>query len=254
MSKNLSKKKRVALVTGGGHGLGKEIALSLIKEGIEVIVCGRNKKYVENSFDATNPSEVAEFFKKVITKIGRLDILVNQIGGVKKFGNFLDLTNADWQEAWNLNFMTAVNFSRESIPWLKKSKMGRIINISTIPAHQPGQFNPHYSAAKAALLNLSKYLSNFLAKDNILVNTICPGTLFGGSWSEKVRDKFQRLNISINKAEILLRQEEEKKVPLGRICQLKDVADLVVFLASDKANFITGTCINIDGGVVKSIL
>lgn len=234
--------------------MGKEIALSLAREGIEVVVCGRNKKYVKNSLDATNPSEVKEFFKKVIAKIGHLDILVNQIGGVKKFGNFLDLTNEDWQDSWNLNLMTAVNFSREAIPWLKKSKNARIINISTIPAHQPGQFNPHYSASKAALLNLSKYLSNFLAKDNILVNTICPGTLFGGSWEEKVRDKSERSNISIKKAEILLRQEEENKVPLGRICQLQDVADLVVFLASDKANFITGTCINIDGGVVKSIL
>ncbi len=262
-------KNHNALITGGGHGLGREIALSLAEAGSDIIICGRSKiqlgdttaklkKLGVNVFDysleATNPDEVKRLFSRLIDKIGRLDILINNIGGVEKFGSFFDLNYEEWKKAYELNFMTMVYFSREAIPWLKKSGSGRIINISAVPARQPGVFNPHYSAAKAAMLNLSKHLANILAEDNILVNAICPGTMSGGGWERNVTDKARKMRISITEAERAMRQEEIGKVPLERIGTLQDVASLVAFLVSDKANFINGVCIDVDGGVVRSII
>lgn len=262
-------KKHTALITGGSHGLGQEIALALADAGADIIVCGRSKTQLRDtaaklkklgvnvydySLEATNPGEVKRLFSQLIDNIGKLDILINNIGGVEKFGSFFDLNNEEWKKAYELNFMTMVYFCREAIPWLKKSGIGRIINISAVPARQPGVFNPHYSAAKAAMLNLSKHLANILAQDNILVNAVCPGTLIGGGWERNVADKARRMRISVTEAEKEMRKDELGKVPLGKVGTLEDVANLVAFLASDKANFINGACIDIDGGVVRSII
>ncbi len=261
-------KGKVALITGGSSGIGKSISVSIAKAGADVVICGRNKDALNNirkelslinitpviySLDGTNSREVSKLFSSLIKKIGKLDILINNIGGVEKFGNFFELTEDDWFKSFKLNLMTMVYFCKEAIPWLKKSHSGRIINISAVPARQPGLFNPHYSAAKAAMLNLSKHLANILAKDNILVNSICPSTLAGGGWVRNIKNKADRLKISLSEAEDLMSKEEQKKVPLGRIGNIEDVANLVIFLASSQANFITGTCIDVDGGVVKSI-
>lgn len=265
----LSLKGCTALVTGSSHGIGLEIVSSLASEGADLIICGRQAAALEKTkseiekmgvhvdvscVDATDPKSVKKLFDHVVQKIGRLDILVNNVGGAEKFGSFFDLSNDDWQRAYALNFMSMVYFTRESIPFLKRSKQASIINISSIPAHQPGWFNPHYSTSKAAMLNLSKHLANLLAKDNILVNTICPGTLNGGGWERNIRHKAERLGLSFEQAEKLMKKEEEAKVPLNRIGGPEDIASMVVFLTSERARFITGECINIDGGVTRSIL
>lgn len=268
---NLNLKGRVALVTGSTHGLGRSIATALAREGADIIICGRKLAHLEetlidiNSIVGNNvnirccglgevsPSYVKSIFSGIVKEVGQLDILVNNVGGAEKFGGFFDLSDKDWKAAYELNFMSMVYFSREAIPWLKKSKAGRIINIASLPAQEPGQFNPHYSAAKAAMLNLSKHLANALAKENILVNAICPGTLKGGGWIGNVFDRADRLQISLQEAEMSMEKEEKLKVPLGRIGKLDDIAKMAAFLASDKADFITGACINIDGGRRRSI-
>ncbi len=259
---------RTALVTGGSRGLGKAIALALAREGAQIIVCARNtealnkvKSEIKNlgqeayhaTLDATDAGEVAKFFQEVVEKIGRLDILVNNVGGVEKYGSFLDLEDRDWQRSWNLNFMTMVHFTRQAIPWLKKSPAPRIINLCTVPAREPGSYNPHYSAAKAAMLNLNKHLANLLAPNQILVNAICPASIRSEAWEKKVEERAKSLNISHEEARKLQEEEDQKKVPLGRIGRPEDVARVVCFLASDQAGFLTGSCINVDGGVVKSI-
>ena len=261
-------KNRLALITGSSSGIGKAIASTLASQGADIIICGRQAKFLEAaqreieklgtkvysySLDATKPQEVRGLFEKVVRKIGRLDILVNNVGRAEPFGGFFDLSDEDWKSAYDLNFMSMVYFSREAIPWLKSSGNGRIINIATLPARQPGFFNPHYSAAKAAMLNLNKHLANILAKDNILVNAICPSTLKGGGWDRNVSDRARRDKLSLKDAEALMEAEEKKKSPLGRLGKPNDIAELTAFLSSDQANFITGTCIDVDGGTVRSI-
>lgn len=260
---------RVALVTGASRGIGKEIALSLAREGVEVILCGRTEQTLQKAkpeleqygvaahikvADLTKPSEVEGLFSEVVEKIGKLDIVVNAVGGVTKFGGFEDLSEEDWMESLRLNFMSMVSVSKNALPWLKKSDQARIINIASVPARQPGLYNPHYSVAKAAMLNLSKYLANNYAKDGIRVNAICPSTITGDNWDGRISDRAKREGVSLGEARKIMEDEEKIKVPLGVLGVPTDIASLVVYLSSSRAGFITGTCIDVDGGVVRSIL
>jgi len=261
--------KRTALVTGGGRGLGKAIAVELAKSGADVILLGRDEKTLSETkieiqelgvrvfsfgIDVTDAKKVKEVFSEIAKEPGNLDIVVNNVGGAEPFGGFESLRDEDWQSAFEINFLSAVWVSREALPLLRKSKAARLINISSVPAHQPGFFNPHYSAAKAALLNLSKHLANVLARDQILVNTICPSTLKGGGWEKNIKDRATRDRTSVEEASASMEREESAKSPLGRIGTPEDVAALVTFLVSDQANFITGHCFNVDGGITRSIL
>lgn len=258
-----SLKGRTALISGGSAGLGKAIALELASNGADIIIYSRHIekllaaraeiiKHGTNVqvrvVDAMAAGEVSAMLELEI----KLDILINNVGGALKFGDFDSLSVQEWRDTMNLNFLSMVFFSRSAMPLLKKSPCGRIINISSLPAHQPGRFNPHYSAAKAAMLNLNKHLSSTLAEFNILVNAVCPGTMQGGAWADNVKHLAERTGCDLVEAEKEMIQTESKKSPLGRIAQLSDVAALVAFLCSDKAQFITGGCFNVDGGVTKS--
>lgn len=260
---------RVALVTGSSRGLGRAIAEALAAEKVQVIINGRDPSQVnktareiEDKFkisihqfvgDATKTEEIDYFFNNKMP-VTRLDVLVNNVGNLETSGLFFELKDEDWFEAFDLSFMSMIRFSRAAYPYLKKSGHGRIINISSLPAHQPGKANPHYAAAKGALLPVSKMLATEFAKDNILVNVICPSTLHGGGWYENVKKRAKRYKISEVEAEEQMLKNESAKSPLGRLGTLEEVANQVVFLASDCSGFVTGQCINVDGGITKSIL
>lgn len=266
---NLGLKNRVALVTGSNQGLGKVIALTLAREECNLIICGRDEekliatsREIQNKYkvwvkyfrlDVLESNSIENMFETTVAKIGSLDILVNNIGGVREFLQFHDLNDDHFRKSFELNYMSAVRFSRESMSYLKKSDNPRIINIGTVPAHQPSWYNPHYISAKAALLNLNKYLSNICGKDNILVNAVCPSSVLGNAWDRSVKDKAQRESISVLDAEEIMKKEVISKIPLGRMGHPEEVAELVIFLASSKSGFITGQCIDVDGGLTKSI-
>ena len=223
---NLGLKDRVALVTGSTRGVGKVIAHTLANEGAEIIIHGRTENSMKKTlaefspeshasglyFDADESSSTLKLnFSIVMALSKKIDILVNNLGGLGKFGNIMDLEDEDWERSLNLNLMSTVKFSRVAIPFLRKSTQGRIINICSLSGHSPG-LNPHYSASKAAMLSFGKYLANFLSKDGILVNTICPGTLTDGGWFENIKDRAKRDNVSEEEAEKRIRQEGCAKV------------------------------------------
>ena len=265
---NLELTGRKALVTGASKGIGRVIARTLAREGAELILCAskveslteiksefekKGTKFWLGGFDANDPKRVEDFFSSTVTKIGRLDILVNNVGGVVDHAKFEELTERQWLDSWNLNFMTMVRFTKNSLPFLRLSKHARIINISSSAGKQPGAFNPHYGAAKAAVNSLSKYLANQLSSEKILVNSIIPATVSDGLWFVHIADKAKRLGVTMEEATRIMEEEIASKIPLGRVGKAEDVAELVAFLASDRAEFITGTCIAVDGGLVKSI-
>lgn len=260
---------RVALVTGSTTGLGQAIAEALALEKAIVIINGRKPERVnyvakvikdEHKIktytcccDGTDTDAVKSAVAETMMQTEGLDILINNIGNIEKFGNFENLEDKDWFRSFDLAFMSAVRFIQASLPYLRKSSQPRIINISSLSAHQPGSFNPHYSMAKTALLNLTKHLANYLGKDQILVNAICPSTLAGGGWHQNIRDRALRDGINLIEAEETMRSEENRKSPLRKMGRLENVANLVVFLCSNRADFLTGHCYNVDGGITRAI-
>jgi NAD(P)-dependent dehydrogenase (short-subunit alcohol dehydrogenase family) len=263
---NLELTDRVALVTGGSKGIGRAIAKALAKEGVKVAVTARgisalqetadelrDSKILTVPADATDQEAANGVIAKVIEVFGGLDILVNNVGGAGKFGGFRDLTDVDWRKAFDLNVISCVHFVRAAEPHLLKSKCGRIINISSISGVQPGEFNPHYAVTKAATINLSKFLSNYFVKDGVLVNVICPGPVHSDSWDENVNRLAAERRISLQDARLQVEREESAKIPLGRVGEGEDVAGLVLYLASDKANWITGSCFHVNGGKLRTI-
>lgn len=265
---DLGLKDKVALVTGASKGIGRAISLAFAKEGSRVIICARGQQGLAQvaaemtasgglplalPCDVTDHLQVEKVMERIAKEYGRLDILVNNAGGAGKFASFSDLTREDWQQAWDFNLMSVVWFTRAAIPLLQKAGGGRIINISSTSGRQPGANAPHYAAAKAAMINLNKYLSNALAQDRILVNCICPGPVWSASWEATAQETAQKLGISYEEAVRKVRAGDEPKIPLQRLGEPEEVASLVVFLASERAGFLTGACITVDGGKTKSM-
>lgn len=268
---DLGLKGRTALVTGSSDGIGEEIALRLALEGADVIIHGKNREKVNEVIssisnqtnyevrvrellaDATKPDEVNYEFKRIMSSVCKLDILVNNIGGVNGIKTFEEISDEEWLDTITFNLMTPVRFIRLALPYLKKSNQARIINLGSVSALQPGINNQHYLAAKAGLINLSKSLSNNFAKYNILVNTVCPSTIMGGAWHRDIKNISKNTSLSLQQAAEQLESDVKKKVPLNRVGTMKEVANAVVFLASQSASFINGECIFIDGGTKRSI-
>lgn len=257
---------RVALVTGGSKGIGRAIVQALAEDGARVAATARGAealqamkqelpdlKILTVAADATDQEAVNSVVTRVIETYGRLDILVNNVGGAGKFGGFPDLADADWRSAFDLNVLSVVHFVRAAEPYLRKSAHGRIINISSIAGVQPGAFNPHYTVTKAATINLGKYLANYFVKAGVLVNVVCPGPVHSDSWDDNVRRVARERGIPMEDARQQVEREESAKIPLGRVGEGGDVAGLVAFLASDKASWITGSCFHVNGGKLSTI-
>jgi len=259
---------RVAFITGGSRGIGLAIAKAMARESASIAICGRNKKSLDSALqslnikgvlckgyvaDAMNPKDVTLTLNRIKNDFKHLDILVNNIGGVRQFSNFEELTDLEWQEVFDVNIMSMVRFTRASFPLLRASPCGRVIHIASVAGKRPGNFNPHYGAMKAAMIYVSKYLSNQWGKYGILVNAISPHTVKGGAWRRDVADKARKEGLTIQQAEKKMTEEVASKTMLHGVVGLDDVANLAVYLASDKAKFITGQCLTVDGGAVNSI-
>lgn len=264
---DLGLKDKVALVTGGSKGIGRAIALELTREGVRVAICGRGKPALDKAVreldrrggeafgqqaDVTRPDEIARFVKATVERFHRLDIVVNNAGGISRFARFSDLTDADWDAAFSLNVMSVVRVARETLPWLVKSH-GCLINIATIGGRQPDGAWPQYDAAKTAVINLSKALADEVAPHGVRVHCVCPGPVWTPSWDEEVTEMATALGLTRQAAADRKRAQIEPRIPLGRIGAPKDVAPFVAFLASAKAVWMTGTCTSVDGGLTRSI-
>ena len=269
-NKDQKLKGRVALVTGATRGIGRATAIALAEEGADLIICARNKEVLSTfpeelkkfgnkvytyALDLRNVGEIERMFKELIYPLDELDILINNVGGAKvgHFGKFEDITDDMWLDSFKFNFMSAVWSTKLSLPLLKKSNAPRIVNVSSVAGRQPGLWNPHYGAMKAALIHLTKSLSNSYGKDNILVNCVCPSTIHGGVWEENVKDRAERDSISFEEAESRVIKEVKAKLVLSYMGREEDVSGVIKFLCLPENNFITGDCVNVDGGQTKAI-
>ncbi len=203
--------------------------------------------------DLRSANSCRRLVEKIVRKWGRIDILVNNCGGLPARGRFLDLAEKAWRDSFELNLLTAVTMSRRVIPFMQKHGGGRIIFVSSFVALQPGSFNPHYSAMKMALLNLTKHLSLQFAQDNILVNAVLPGNIHTEGWETYLLDKSRQERRDLSSVQNEEHERVVKAVPLKRFGRPEEVAELIRFLCSETGSFVTGASLMIDGGILKGV-
>jgi 3-oxoacyl-[acyl-carrier protein] reductase len=251
----LGLKGKVAVVTGGTEGIGKATALLLAREGATVAICSRNQDRVDSvgaqlketgaqvlalSADMGKAADIERFMQAVVDKFGRIDILVNNAGTSKR-GAFLELTDEEWSADIELKVFGAIRCSRLAVPHMKKNGGGRIINITISSAKQPGAQSYPTSVSRAAGLAITKAMSKEFAADNILVNTVCIGKIKSGQHERRYKKEGLSADEYYAKA--------SKDIPMKRLGEAEEAATVIVFLASDAASYVTGSSINLDGGM-----
>ncbi len=254
---------RVAIVTGGSQGIGLATASALAAAGCAVTLSARHEAALSRAkdriaraggtvlaipADLTQPAAVRRVVARTLQHFGRVDILVNNVGGLCRDRPFLKLRDADWWATLELNLMTTVRVCRAVIPHMQKQRAGHIINIASTAGLDQGAAYPDYRASKAALIALGQALSVALAADGILVNTLCPGPVWTASWTREARMKARKTGKSIEEMAHALRAGVASTIPLGRMGHVDDVARLVAFLASPNTTWMTGSVIRMDGG------
>lgn len=261
---DLELKNRVAIVGASSRGLGKAVAMGLAKEGVKVVLCARGEERLTKTAeeitsltgnrvlsvptDVTKHSEVKSLVRKGLEEFGRIDILVCNAGGPPT-SLFSELSVEDWRRGIDLNLMSTIYLIGEVVPHMKKRKWGRIINMTSVAVKQPIDGLILSNVARTAVVALSKTLSNELARDNILVNTVCPGYTLTKRVEELAKTRSMKESISTEE----VFSGWEKLIPMGRLGKPEEFANLVVFLASERASYITGVTIQVDGGYVKSV-
>ena len=242
---------KAALVTGGSRGIGRATALTLAREGCGVAICARGRDTLEaamaelravsadvwgDTADVTDASDVEAFVAGAVGALGRIDVVVCNVGG--SFGGpSMEASDEDWVKTLDINLLHSVRTIRAALPHMKESGGGSVAIVSSISGWRPGP-GAQYGAAKAAEIFLASSLAWELAPHRIRVNTVCPGSIMfdGGGW-----DRYQKSNPDSFAAFL------ERDLPEGRLGTDQEVADVIAFVVSDRARWLNGALIPVDG-------
>jgi 3-oxoacyl-[acyl-carrier protein] reductase len=261
---NLDIRNKVAIIGGSSKGLGKGCALQLAKEGVNIVLCSNEiisleKTKIEiESFgvsvlpllvDMSSKNDNEKIVNEAIKKYGIIDILINNSGGPKA-GTFFDFSDEDWNKAYNDILMYVIRLDRMVIPYMRQNKWGRIINITSLSVKEPAETLILSNVFRSGVVSMAKSLSKELIKDNITINNICPGAFK----TDRAIELMQAASIKENKAVEEIENEAVKTMPLGRFQTPEELGDLVAFLCSELARGITGTTIQIDGGIYNGLM
>jgi 3-oxoacyl-[acyl-carrier protein] reductase len=262
---DLGIKGRVALVAASSQGLGKAVAFGLAREGVKLALCARTASVLEATaeeirretgtevfaapVDVTEEAQVHAFVAQAATKFGGIDICIANAGGPPA-KPFTATTTAEWRRAIDMNLMSTLFLAREVLPGMRARRWGRLITITSLTVKQPADGLILSNSVRAAVAGLVKSLSNECGSDNVLVNNVCPGYT--------ATDRLGELSAYLAKSGGVTAAEVEKKwtsqIPLARLARPDEFADMVVFLCSERATYITGQSIAIDGGHIKGLL
>jgi 3-oxoacyl-[acyl-carrier protein] reductase len=259
---------RRALVTGSSKGIGEAIARVLAAEGVRVTICARGVEALDAAVaavgraggqvqavaaDLATEAGVEAVWRAQVSAFGGVDVLVNNVTGPGGDLDILATTDEDWLAAYTMNVLVHVRFIRHALPGMLERGWGRIVNIASTAGRQPDDHYPAYGATKAALINLSRLLANAYSGRGVLTNCVCPGITRTDAATASAVARTGRTGDDPR----LVFDEffgARRPLPVGRFGEPEDAAHLVAFLCSERASFITGTCIDVDGGWVKSIL
>jgi 3-oxoacyl-[acyl-carrier protein] reductase len=261
---NLGLKDRVALVAASSQGIGRATAEAFAAEGCRIAMCARNqqtlqaaaekirKQYsaevVAEAFDVTDAAAVQRFVAAVAEKFGSVDICVTNAGGPPAKG-FLAVTLEEWQRAIDLNFLSTVYFAREVIPHMQRKRWGRILTLTSITTKQPVVDLVLSNAVRAAVVGLVKSLANEFGKDGILVNNVAPGF----TATDRLRELARARSSASGKSEQEVFDGWAADAPLRRLGEPREVGETIVWLASERASYITGQTVLVDGGMYKGL-
>lgn len=251
---------KVAVVTGSSRGIGSYIARGLAAEGCRLVLCARGEEKLAETaaeieqggaevlavpLDLTAPEAAAKLIEAASERFGSVDILVNNVGGNRR-GELAELSDADWDEILDLNFKLHVRVSRAAVPAMRAAGGGVILFVASVFGREAGGAGlAIYNSTKSALISLAKIMSLELAPAGIRVLSVAPGSIRfpGGSWDRRSIEDPEAM------AEFVARN-----IPLGRFGTAEEVADVVTFLASNRASLVTGACVAVDGGQSRSLI
>jgi 3-oxoacyl-[acyl-carrier protein] reductase len=261
---DLGLKDRVALVAASSQGLGKAVALGLAREGAKLALCARTASTLDatadeirreagadvftRALDVTKAADVERFVADTAAHFGRLDICVANAGGPPS-KSFAETTVEEWQAAANLNLMSTVWFARAALPLMQQRRWGRFIAITSVSVKQPIDGLILSNSIRAGVSGLVKSLANEYGPYNVLVNSVCPGYTATARLLELGGRLAQREGVTTEAIE----ERWAAQAPLRRIGQPEEFANVVVFLASERASYLTGVAIQVDGGLVKGL-
>lgn len=254
---------KAALVTGGSRGIGLACARVLAREGCRVAICARSRDDLEAAAkglegegatvlaiaaDLAEADEAGRVVREAVARFGQLDILVNNAGAIRG-GDFLETSAQDWADDWRLKVLGYVRMAQEALPTMRPRRQGRIVNVIGAAARNPATTYMAGGIANAGLVNFTKALADLAAPDGILVNAVSPGATATERWERLLAQEAAALGRRVQD----LRTERFRSQPLGRIATPEEVADVVAFLASERASFVTGVTITVDGGTSRGV-
>lgn len=245
---------RTAIVTGASLGIGAATVKLMVDQGATVAFCARGQDAVDELCtysdsvhgyvaDMADAASTKGFLDAVATDLGGVDILVNNVGASPS-RNFLYMQDADWEQLFQLNMMSAVRCTRHVLPHMRAHQWGRIVMISTVGALYPSAALIDYAATKAAMISTGKALATKYGRDGVLVNSILPGLIHTAMWDRAAAE----LAEATGNTQEQIMQNNSKGVPVGRYGTPEEVATTVVFLCSNAASYINGQAISVDGG------
>ncbi len=261
---DLEVKGKTALVTGASRGIGRAIALGLAREGARLALCARSAETlraaatdirrqtgvepVTIALDLSSEAGIRHAVDDALRGLGSIDILVNNAGAIRG-GDFLKIPDEQWTEDWSLKLLGYVRMCRAVFPLMQTQGGGRICNVVGAAARNPSAGYLVGGTANAALINFTKGLADLGARSNILVTAVSPAATRTERWDSLIAQQAAAAGRTIDEQ----RAEQEGAYPLGRIATPQDIADLVCFLVSARASFITGICITVDGGSTRGV-
>jgi NAD(P)-dependent dehydrogenase (short-subunit alcohol dehydrogenase family) len=259
---DLGLQDKVAIVTGGSEGIGKAAALGMAREGARVLIVARRPDMLEQAAqeikaategvvvpvpaDVTDRATAGRVVQAALDQFGRVDILVNNAGTSMAKG-FEEVSEEDWEGDFNLKVWGAVRFIRAVIPEMRKAGGGRIINVTNLAGRTPRIASMPTAISRAAGIAITKGLSKDLAKDNILVSTVCIGLIKSGQ-TERRYARAKESNPGLTMEGFWVLAAKERGIPMGRVGEPQEAGDVITFLASERARYLTGIAVNIDGG------